>query len=139
MALIEDPQSGGQYRILAIVRRVAALDADQRRDHRVPPPDRVRQQLACQLRVLAVPELGGGALGEVDVEHVQVAAAAAEPDHLTVQGGDQIDVVGLQITQDQRQHPEPRQASAIRRMQLDLPNPCSPITNAVGAVSRPAR
>ena len=56
------------------------------------------------------PSCRGGALGEVDVEHVEVAAAAAEPDHLTVEGGDQVDVVGLQIAQHQRQHPEPGQA-----------------------------
>ena len=91
------------------------------------------------LRVLAVAEPRGGTLGELDVEHVQVSAATAEPDHLTVERADQVDVIGLQIPEHQRQDAEPGQASAIRRMQLDLPNPCRPITNAVGAVSRLAR
>ena len=70
VALVEDPQGGGEHRVLAIVRRVAALDADQRGDHRVPAADRVGEHLAPELRVLTVAQLLGGGLGEGDVEHV---------------------------------------------------------------------
>ena len=62
VALVEDPQRGGEHRVLAVVRRVAALDADQRGDHRVSAADRVGEQLAPQLRVLPIAEaLRGGA------------------------------------------------------------------------------
>jgi hypothetical protein len=61
----------------------------------VPPTDGVGQQLTLQLGVLAVAEAGGGFLGQLDVEHVQIAAAAAEADDLPVERADQVDVVGL--------------------------------------------
>ena len=89
---------------------MAALDADQRRHHRVAPADGVGQELALELDVLAVAELLGGPQGERHVQHVQIAAAAAEPDHLSVEGGDQVDVVRLEIAQHQGQHPETGQA-----------------------------
>ena len=75
----------------------------------MPAADRVGEQLAPELAVLAAAEPRGGALGELDVEHVQVAAATAEPDHLPVERADQIDVIGLQIPEHQRQDAEPGQ------------------------------
>ena len=109
MALVEHLQRRGEDRVLAIARRVPALNRDQRGDHRVPPADRVGEQLAPELAVLAAAEPLGGALGELDVEHVQVAAATAQPDHLPVERADQIDVIGLQIPEHQRQDAEPGQ------------------------------
>ena len=123
MALVEDLQRRGEDRVLAIVRWMAALDRDQRGDHRVPPADRVREQLAPQLRVLALPELRGGTLGEVDVEHVEVPAAAAEPDDLAVERGDQVDVVGFEVAEHERQHPEPGQAERHPADAGALPEP----------------
>ena len=64
MSFVKNFEGGGQYGILAVARRVAALDRDQRRDHRVPATDRVGEQLAPQLAVLTVAELDGGAPGE---------------------------------------------------------------------------
>jgi hypothetical protein len=88
VALVEDPQSGGEHRVLTIVGRMAALDADQLGDHRVPAADRVGKHLPPQLRVLTIAKPSDGGLGEGDVEHVQVAATAAEADHLTIERDD---------------------------------------------------
>ena len=76
---------------------MAALDADQRGHHRVAPADGVGQELALELGVLAVTEQLGGAEVERHVQHVQIAAAAAEHDHLPVDAGDQVGVVRLQV------------------------------------------
>jgi hypothetical protein len=64
MSFVKNFKGGGQYGVLAVGWRVAALDRDQRRDHRVAATDRVGEQLAPQLAVLAVAELDGGAPGE---------------------------------------------------------------------------
>jgi hypothetical protein len=50
----------------------------------VAASDGVGEHLAPQLGVLAVAQLLGGVFGEGDVEHVQVAATAAQRDHLAV-------------------------------------------------------
>ena len=138
-AFIEDAQGRGECGVLAVVRGLSALDADQRRDHRVPAPGGVGEQFTLELGVVAVAEALGGTPGETHVEHVEIPAAAAKADDLTVQRLDHVDVIGFEIAEHERQHAEAGEAEAMRRITVDLPKPSSPITNAVGAVSSPAR
>ena len=98
-ALIEDPQRAVQDDLLAVDRSGRPGDGDQGRDHRVPAPERIGQDLGAGLARQAV----SGGDGLAGVQDVEVPAAAADPDHLAAHGLDQVDVVGLEVAEDERE------------------------------------
>lgn len=101
VAGVEHLQCPVQDRLLAVGGRGTAHDRDQRGDHCVRAPVGVGEHLSGLLLEARRAQPLGGPERLAGVQHVDVALATAQGDDLAAEGADEVDVVGLEVTEDQ--------------------------------------